>query len=427
MTCKENPWVCLAAAAATLVLLGACSDGSSNAPNGGAGMDGGGATNGAGGNGAGLPPAYLLSTDHRNPDGGRFDLHYILDDLDPQTVDSREALETSRSISFVYGGRVYVATSEDRVLTRYDIDANNRFVRGPRIGFSQVVMNSFRDTWAVVSDTRAFAVDIAGGSNIVVEWNPTTMEIVDTLELNFEELVRDGFAPISLDAYHVGDQLVIPVAWYEPAEVDGYFSAGVIRIPIDDWSNWEITEDNRCGLAVQAATMSDGTVVLGGDQYFSQLYLYGPKEETACLLRVTTSDGVAAFDPDFQLQVSDISGDQPLYNMNVLSDTVFFNTLVLDRLTSDPEDPVSHWGGLYCTLWSGTLSDSDSFRERPDLQVEPGSCGLPIAQADGVVYLETGVDWPNISPLHLMKITDNGLSPGIQLRATTTTNLERVR
>ena len=430
MTCKEKPWVCLAAIAATFALLSGCSDDGSSAPNGAAGMDGGGATNGAGatgGNGAGLPPAYLLSTNHRTPEGGRFDLHYILDDLNPQTVDAGEALETSRSQSFVHDGTVYIATSEDRVLTRYDIDANNQFVRGPRIGFSEVVLNNFRDTWAVVSNTRAFVVDMSNGATIVVEWNPTTMEIVDTLELGFEELVRNGFAPLALAVYHAGDQLLIPVAWYNPSDVDGYFSSGLVRIPIDDWSNWEIIEDDRCGLAVQAARMSDGTIILGGDQYFSQLYLYGPKEETACFLRVTAPDGVAAFDPDFQLEVFEISGDQPLYNMNVFNDTVFFNTLVLDRLTSDPEDPGSHWGGLYCTMWSGTLSDSDSFRERPDLQLEPGSCGLPIAQADGVVYLETGVNWPDVVPLHLMVITDDGLSPGIEVMGTTINNLERIR
>ena len=419
MTWKPKTSVVLTALATAIAFVTACSDASSADPEDpGSGGDGG---------DGGLPQAFLLSTQLLSNDGGRFDLHYVLDSLDSQTVDASEGLQTSASHSFVHGGDVYIATEEDRVLTRYEIDADNRFVPGPRIGFSGVVVNNFRQTWEVVSDTRAFAIDMTLGSSVVVEWNPTTMEIVDRLELDFDELVRDGFAPVALDVYHTADELVIPVAWFDNVGIDGYFSSAIIRIPFDDWSRWEIVEDDRCGMAVQVGAMSDGDLVLAGDQYFGQFYLYGPQQQESCFLRVTASDGVAAFDPDFQLQVFDISGDQPLYNMNVFNDTLFFTTLILDRLTSDPEDPGTHWGGVYCALWSGTPGDLSSFRERPDLQSEPGSCDIPVGAANGVTYMETGVNWPNIGPVSLREITDDGLGSRIGITATNVDNLKRIR
>ena len=50
-----------------------------------------------------------------------------------------------------------------------------------------------------------------------------------------------------------------------------------------------------------------------------------------------------------------------------------------------------------------------------------------MAEVDGVAYLQVGVDWPNVVPMSLASVSDDGLGSGIDVSATQVIIFERLR
>ncbi|MEN0062352.1 MAG: hypothetical protein AAGA48_09375 [Myxococcota bacterium] len=353
-----------------------------------------------------------------------FNYLHLLENLDDQTLDTESGVELPGSgNAFTANGDLYITNDETLSITRYTVDAERTPIQQETVSFQNLGTQWFGwRPFVFVDDTRALFFDAS--SSQVITWNPTTMELGDTVAV--QGLERGKLFPEFGIPRQTDDAVLMSVNWSDWYDInETIMSAGVVRFPLDDLSAYTVDEDTRCGGAWQTGLADDGTMYFGGDQYWSWYRYYGPKQSESCVLRV--NPGESEFDTSFEDDLSAYTDGEPLHTMTLLGDTFYATTVVEDQTVFDEKDPDTWWSGRYLHMWTGDINDLSTAAYQPDFEFEPGQILYPEYSVDGVDYV-TQDAWPSAGSVAIRPILEDGsFGDGIKASGTLFNQLLRVR
>lgn len=238
----------------------------------------------------------------------------LVESLDAdQQIDYGRVLEVAggSTIFGATGGALFALGGESApTLTRFEIDAAGELVEGDRVSLAGLGIAS---TWSYgphvpfAAPDRAFLIDEA--SLQLVAWNPAEMTLGEATPI--EGIDEVGWSTnIGLTVPRVGDRLFYPVRYrnYESGAIDGRSSVLIL-----DLATGETTalDDTRCGDLFHAVATPAGDVyVAGGVLGAAYRVTEGDAALPApCLLRINA--GETAFDPEFLVELSSLTGGRP--------------------------------------------------------------------------------------------------------------------
>ena len=202
-------------------------------------------------------------------------------------------------------GEFFVDSITELLLTKYEVDDGRILQRGQlsfaRLGFSSDSRLSHN---VFVSDSRAFLVD--SSTLQLVEWNPSTMEIVDTERL--EGLARDDGSPLVYAPVVRDEKAFFPFAYFD--EQNDFIRPEAVMLVLDlESREYEVISDDSCGDGVYPMLTSTGDMYLASGVANGALeYLGREGVGQACLRRIPA--GSEAFDPDYHPTFRELTGGQ---------------------------------------------------------------------------------------------------------------------
>jgi hypothetical protein len=245
---------------------------------------------------------YAVMTNVGGPEG---DTSYLatLDSLDAGNVlDVDAAIEFpgTKSVMGLSGhAAVWVTSWDEPTIERWDLSPDGSFQRGPSVSFAALGVSNTGYT----SESRAFTLERAAfysrEIDALIQWNPSTMEIIDTLPLDIPDngAIPPGDAWVQLRP----DGSVLVNYHY----LDANFTLGDrVGLKVVDWqANTVIGEDEwvGCNYLGRGSQTSDGTTYYTALAQWVQAALLwpgDPETAVACALRVLP--GELGFDRSFQ-------------------------------------------------------------------------------------------------------------------------------
>ena len=377
--------------------LTACSDsspgeaaaqgGSGSEPSDVAGSDAGGSDVGgsdAGGSDSGRPTnsAILLAGQSVTPDDY---LTYVgvLPEVPEGDVDFSKFREFGNANTYVHDGHVFV--EQDGVMQRFDVDEDLKLVDGPRFSWADFGISTANASFTVfISATRAYT--FAPQLDVIVIWDPSTMERTGSIELEYPERPA-GMETWASDGYLLGDKVVWNV--FSGSFETNLAYPAITLVVADAHTDAAPTfvEDSRCLPGGPSFVDAKGDYYVHGAGYFGFFYAYGdvPTGTRTCALRVKA--GETSFDPDFRLDYEEATGSAlNTFWINVSGDQYF--TRAWDPSVPVPEIPDDFWSGagLQPLLVDQSTGTSKPY---PDL--------ADATEVDGVTRIVDGVSYYQIA------------------------------
>jgi hypothetical protein len=337
-------------------------------------------------------PAYAVMTNVGSPEG---DVSYLatLDSLEAGSVlDLDQAIEFpgARAILGISGHpAVWVTSWDEPTIERWDLRADGSFERGPIVSFAGLGVSNT----GYVSLTRAFTLERSAfySSEIgaLIQWNPTTMEIIGELPLDIpDNELPDGAIP-GKSAIPPSDGWVqlrpdgtVVVNYYY---LDGDFVLGDrVGLRVVDWVNNQVIGSDEwvgCNYLGRGSQTSDGAIYYTALAQWVQDNLIWPGEATTavpCALRVLP--GQTTFDRSFQPNDLGqlIGGKTVTGSLEILNDRRSYfvgwdDALVTQPLTVDNYEDMRYstpaWRWYTWDLRSprATAIDAEPFASQPDI------------------------------------------------------------
>jgi len=197
---------------------------------------------------------------------------------------------------------VWLGYSNSPTVERWDLDASGRFVRGPTLSFANLGASSVSPDAQGAFISRELAAVPNQDTGELIFWNPTSMEIVGSLDLEIPE--RDGVPPLVRSTTARPDGTLLLSYYYLSAEGRFVDVAGIVVVDPSGPSVLGRDEWEGCNYNY-ARDAADGTVYLTVNASWIQGRLVypdgGPWVATPCLLRVLP--GATEFDRGFVPEV----------------------------------------------------------------------------------------------------------------------------
>jgi len=311
--------------------------------------------------------AFLVATRVRTPTE-RTVLLNVVDDLQVGELDQGQALElpgTSRAA--VFEGRVYGFDGEGGDVIRYEVRADRSLRETGRFTMSGVGVVSFRTTFAFLTSTRAYYVDVPGEQ--VVVFDPSAMEIVSTFPA--PEVAREGFDTVAGRVIPVSaDEVVMPLSWtnqgtgaVEPVQALLVLSASSDEV-------LRVVEDDRCALTGGAFLDDDGFVYAVGDSGSGVFDLFGTTPlPPPCLLRYPP--GGTGFAGDYLVDLREATGAPQFADLVGAGDGTFLTRAFDSDIDPDTlDDPRAYFR---LEIWRFALGDVSGAAETTVVD------GLPLS------------------------------------------------
>ena len=218
-----------------------------------------------------------------------------LDELDGVDAAALGLSVPGDSPAAVHGTSVFLASSDEPTISRFDLGANGQLVAGPSLSFASLgVLDVFYWRVIIASDIKAYLFDSENGRAIA--WNPATMELTGA-EIDISESEKPGFTldPLAYYGRVVGGTLFVPASWYSDDEFASLGTAALYAVDIASDTLLEFSEDTRCPGYMLAALPSGELHVLPDNLFAEELGL--GTDASACSVRVAA--GGVGIDPDF--------------------------------------------------------------------------------------------------------------------------------
>jgi hypothetical protein len=291
----------LPAALLLIGLLAACGDGG--------GPEGGTAVDAAAGDAS--PPLYVVHSTVDTPSGR---LGYF---VGTPSIQGDVPVDIKSGIEEPGGGRLYAAPGigtyllgggETPTLTRYEVAADGKLVRGAVLSFANQGVTSLAD-WAVVfvNPGKAYFRDRAQLQ--IIAFDPTKMELVKAIPLT--AAAREGYVAEFGMAIKRDDGVYFPM-WYWKSPVPETVPTGAVLVRvIPETDEVVVTTEARC------SGLRYGFVSESGDAYWFSYWnttvawrFFGqPGLERDCALRLRP--GQTTFDPGWSLDLTARAGGSP--------------------------------------------------------------------------------------------------------------------
>ncbi|MEM8609865.1 MAG: hypothetical protein AAGF92_22405 [Myxococcota bacterium] len=301
-----------------LFLLTACGSSDTNSTGGSGGSGGTAGTGGSAGvggtGGAEVDPVFAICAFTFDPTQ-LIGLVGTLPSIDAdQEFDRSDAFDFSgRPICAAYGGALFVSDPESPSVTRYDLDDAGSLVRGETVSFANFGLGPLSgiqpELMQFISDERAYFIDRA--QRIAVIWNPTTMVVIDSVELPVE--TPDGLVPAGGGGIAtLGTTIVIPFAFLTDLGVNASTTVFVFLDTTTDTVTTDTFPD--CGGIQNARTVANGDTYFASNAVSAANFRLGlPDSFPPCLARLPA--GATAIDRDFELDLRDLVDGAPAASM----------------------------------------------------------------------------------------------------------------
>ncbi|MEY4508686.1 MAG: hypothetical protein RLZZ450_808 [Pseudomonadota bacterium] len=241
--------------------------------------------------------------------GDEADNTYVstLKNLEPQTVDTKQAIEVGgRSSIATVGGWLFIGEEESPVLRRFAVGADGKLAedKDKQLNFSNEGLSAVSlDEWnnTFISPTKAYLSDGEGG---FIVWNPTTMAI--TGRIPAVDLAREGLSIDGSPGFVRGNRLFRTVFWKNWEEFKTSSEQYVLVYDTDTDKLLSKTPESRCpGLNAQITADEKGTLYFSNWVYnvAETLVRQAPK---SCAIRILP--GAETADPSWVLPYADITG-----------------------------------------------------------------------------------------------------------------------
>ncbi|HKO90173.1 MAG TPA: hypothetical protein VJU61_03410 [Polyangiaceae bacterium] len=251
-------------------------------------------------------PLFLIQTRTFSPDGTTGILIPV-SSLDEPVDYSRALEQPSGGVLYAEAGLDWflVGDGEEPVITRYELDAEGRFVSGNSLSFAnEGVIYLYAGSVLFVNEHKAYYIDL--DQLQAISFDPTDMAITGIVSL--AGAAREGFFTSFGSAVIRSDGIYFPGEWYTEPEWDRVPS-GSMLIHIDPETDVvTMASDPRCTSMLAALTTSAGT-----SYWFSDMFNtfarrgYGPDRGVPdCALRL--NPGETTFDPDWELNTEARTG-----------------------------------------------------------------------------------------------------------------------
>lgn len=419
----------LSLAFAALGLVACADDDGGNADTAGAGSGGsatqsGGAASGGDDNQAGAPsdapPAILLVERVFTPSSRSYYVS-VLSEMPSGPVDRTKAREFGSADIEVFGGAFYLRSREDNSMTRFTVNAENELVEGARFSFQNVGLGVRRFHTAYISPTQAYTIDNEGWR--LIEWDPTAMELTGN-EISLSYLEKAGLPNTQIvPPVRFGDRLLGGVIW-ENIEKK-VICPGTGGLIFDaDGSAPKLVEDARIGGGYKV-NLGEGAAYTSGIMFGSALFrtaVGGGEVPPSGVLRV--KEGEEEFDPDYVLNLSEITGSPSVYGVHRVDET---HTLVQ---MFDPESPTDVYETeddfSEASEYIYGLVDNEAGTWSRVETIPKGGAGNTLSHVvDGKLYVQS-YDAESAEAL-VYAVDSDGVSPAFSVPAGDLWYLQRVR
>lgn len=340
---------------------------------------------------AGTQPAVLVGVIVDNPDGRNIYVGAV-PDVPEGELDYSDFLELGNVDLSTYGGWVFAWERGAAVITRYGVREDfSLFEDGKKLSFlgysggGEVVGGEL----AFISSTRAYA--LSSELDVVVIWNPTTMEITGTIPMQPPD-VPEGFVSFAHHPAVAGDKVIWEIVSTneETEEIHHAVMLAVASTETDEPVRY--VTDERCAGANGGHLDEHGDYYVRADAYWGRYAAYGARasEVQSCVLRLRA--GESEFDPTYLLSMESLTGSRINWPWFHVEGTRYV-AWAWDPNEALPKDVDDYWFGrafkpLLIDLERGT---SEPY---PDLE---GTIIVSSAERelDGVKYYE----WSDIGYL----------------------------
>lgn len=354
-------------------------------------------------------PLNLIHSGVQSTDD-RLNYFTLTDDLaSAGTIDYGQSLELpgrARLYAAEGIGFFAIGDGEDLTITRYELADDGTLVAGDRFSLqNEGVTRMGAQAVHFVSPTKAYYKD-AGQTQIIV-WNPSTMEIEQTIPLPGDLVREDHLTGLSDWAERDGEAY-FAVSWYTPEYDQVHPGTALVRVDTDT-DEVTVTEDERCRGLKTTGTMD-------GDLYFFSDVINGfghavyPDEggQRDCILRVRP--GADAFDPDYAGSLSAALPEGTAAAAMSVTDggEVWAQAVDLSEAPSSPGSTYSDWYAAGWTWWHLPLATLD---EAVQIDTDPGAYSGFTLAADGRFFVsDTEADY---SATTLVDLAGEEPSPGV--------------
>jgi hypothetical protein len=257
----------------------------------------------------GTQPAILVSVIVDDPDGRNIYVGAV-PDVPEGELDYSDFLELGNVDISTYGGWVFAWEREAAALTRYGVREDfSLFETGEKLSFlSYSGGGEFAGgELAFISATRAYT--LSSELDVVVIWNPTTMEITGTIPMQYPD-VPEGFVAFAHHPAVVGDKVIWQIIATNDETEELHHSAMLAVASTTTDEPVRYVTDDRCAGANGGHMDEHGDYYVRADGYWGRYAAYGERrsEVQTCVLRLRA--GESEFDPDYMVPMESLTGSR---------------------------------------------------------------------------------------------------------------------
>jgi hypothetical protein len=290
---------------------------------------------------AGTQPAILVGVIVDNPDGRNIYVGAV-PDVPEGELDYSGYLELGNVDLSTYGGWVYAWEREASALTRYGVRADfSLFQAGEQLSFQSYSGGGefVGGELAFVSPTRAYA--LSSELDVVVVWNPTTMEITGTIPMQPPD-VPAGLTPSAQHPVVVGDKVIWEIVSTNSEAEQIHHSVMLAVASAETDEPVRYATDERCAGANGGYMDEHGDYYVRADGYWGYYAAYGARasEVQTCVLRIRA--GEVDFDPDYMVSMESLTGSRINWPWFHVEGTRYV-AWAWDPDQTLPKDPSDYW------------------------------------------------------------------------------------
>jgi hypothetical protein len=333
---------------------------------------------------AGTQPAILVGVIVDDPDGRNIYVGAV-SDVPEGELAYADFLELGNVDLSTYGGWVFAWEREAATLTRYGVGEDfSLFQDGEKLSFLGYSGGGefAGGELAFVSTTRAYA--LSSELDVIVVWNPTTMEITGTVAMQPPD-APDGFVSFAHHPTVVGDKVIWEIVSTndETEEIHHSVMLAVASAVTDEPVRY--VTDERCAGANGGYMDERGDYYVRADGYWGYYAAYGDRasEVQTCVLRLRA--GESEFDPDYMLPMESLTGSRINWPWFHVEGTRYVAWAWSPNETL-PEDPGDYW---FSRAFKPLLVDLERGTSEPYPDLE-GTIIVSSSERklDGVTYYE---------------------------------------
>lgn len=311
------------------------------------------------------------------------------------TVDKTRSVEVSYAQGRVFQGSIYLFSRDEPTITRWTVADDLTLQQHETVSFANTGTSVFCEICNVFATPElAYHVDaIAGG--VVVAWNPTTMELLETTDVPEGIMTRlEGGTPEVVFPSFIGGRAFYNASWANFDTLSIVDHAALVTFDASTPTpTLQLMEDERCGGTYVMAPFADaqGNVYAMGEAYagYFQAGVPGAMRAPACLLRV--KPGADHFDPDYYVDLLSATNAQAIRNAFPMANNRILLNILPASATPITEAAFQDDSWAYYSLLEFTyvVIDVETLAVTPVTALPPAAAGnsTPLA-LDGRTFIQ---------------------------------------